>query len=524
MRRHFIIFPTLAVLLISLAGCIHNDIPYARVPQLILSIAAEGELQPAVIDDENFSATVYLEETTDIYHVRFSDFTYTDGAVSSDNLLDGTYDLSRPFQLVLEKHYPYTWTINAVQEIERRFAVEGQLGSATVDVPGHRIILKVPSSVNSRSMAVTDIKLGPEDQTVLSPAIAPGDSIDLSKPFEIKVTYWGRTWIWTVYAEKTDLMVNTSQVDAWSKVIWAYGEAVEGEPHGFQYRVHGSENWTQVDDSDVQTEGATFRACIKHLQPLTEYDVRAWSGELYGNTVTVTTQSTLDIPDGDFDQWWLNGRIWCPWSQDGLQFWDTGNTGATTLGDSNVTPSDHTPDGTGKAASLLSKFVGIGSLGKLAAGSIYSGVYARTDGTNGILNFGRQWNLRPTKLKGYFQYSAKNIDRYDTKHKYLEGRPDSCHIYVALADWSAPYEVRTNPRNQQLFDPSLPSIIAYGELVFSGNMDGYRPFEIELKYRSTSRVPTYVQITCAASKYGDFFTGGDGSLLYVDQLYFDYDY
>ena len=55
-------------------------------------------------------------------------------------------------------------------------------------------------------------------------------------------------------------------------------------------------------------------------------------------------------------------------------------------------------------------------------------------------------------------------------------------------------------------------------------MDAYRPFEIKLDYRSTSRVPTYMQITCSASKYGDYFTGGSGSVLYVDEFSFDYDY
>ncbi|MDE6578440.1 MAG: PCMD domain-containing protein, partial [Muribaculaceae bacterium] len=121
-------------------------------------------------------------------------------------------------------------------------------------------------------------------------------------------------------------------------------------------------------------------------------------------------------------------------------------------------------------------------------------------------------------------YKTAPINYANADFKSLIGQPDTCHIYVALADWTAPFEIRTNPRNQQLFDKNSPSIIAYGELVYSGTMDEYQPFEIRLEYRSTSRVPTYLQITCAASKLGDYFTGGAGAVLYVDQFSFDYDY
>ena len=112
----------------------------------------------------------------------------------------------------------------------------------------------------------------------------------------------------------------------------------------------------------------------------------------------------------------------------------------------------------------------------------------------------------------------------DAEHAYMKGRPDSCQIYVALTDWTAPYQIRTNPKNRQLFNPNSPEIIAYGELTCGETTGGYRQFTIELKYNSTSRQPRYLQITCAGSKYGDYFTGGPGATMYVDQLSFDYDY
>ena len=56
------------------------------------------------------------------------------------------------------------------------------------------------------------------------------------------------------------------------------------------------------------------------------------------------------------------------------------------------------------------------------------------------------------------------------------------------------------------------------------NVSEYTPFEFELKYKSTSRVPKYILITASASKYGDYFTGGNGAILWVDNFELEYDY
>ncbi|MDE5795463.1 MAG: PCMD domain-containing protein, partial [Muribaculaceae bacterium] len=259
--------------------------------------------------------------------------------------------------------------------------------------------------------------------------------------------------------------------------------------------------------------------------PLTQYTVRACSGDNKGNEITVTTQASQDLPDGDFEQWWLNGKIWCPWSEGGTQFWDTGNTGAATLGESNVQPSDYVPAGlSGQSAQLKTEFKGVFGIGKLAAGSIYTGTFKKVDGTNGILDFGRPWSLRPTKLRGYYQYTTGDIDYSSKEMEYLKGRPDTCSIYIAMTDWTAPYEIRTNPNNRQLFDKNASYVIGYGQLERGSSMDAYEEFEIKLDYRSTSLTPTYIMITCASSKYGDYFTGSTSSVLYVDQLSLDYDY
>lgn len=505
------------------SGCIKNDLPYPRIQQNIIELSAEGEISPAAIDSVNLSATVYLGEYVNLKSVHFNTYVVTEGAESDPNLLSGGHDLSHPIVVTLSRYQSYQWVVTARQTINRYFTVAGQIGETVIDEVGRRIIVKVPDSADLSDLTVTSVRLGPEGVTTMSPDIRPG-SIDLSRPLVVDVTRFGESVEWTIYAERTALSVETVAADPWSKVVWVYGQAEQSPDNGFQYRRADSSEWIAVPSEYVDNTSGAFSCRIPHLEPLTEYVVRAVHGDESGNEISVTTQDTMVLPDGSFDQWWLDGKCWNPWDENGTRFWDTGNTGASTLGQSNVTPSDDTPSGSGKSACLETRFVGIAGIGKLAAGSIYTGVFAKVDGTNGILDFGRPWNLRPVKLHGYYKFHSNPIDYAAAELEYLKGRPDSCHIFVALTDWTEPFQVRTNPKNRNLFDKNAPYVIGYGELVQGDDTDGWQPFEIEIKYRSTSIVPTYIQITCAASKYGDYFTGGTGTVLYVDQLSLSYDY
>lgn len=512
--------------LFLLSGCIKNDLPYPRIPQEILAIAAEGESSPAEIDARNRKVTLYLDESADINAVKFTEFKVTEGAEVSENLLEGTYNLSSPLKIILSLYQDYEWTIDAEQEISLYFTVAGQVGETEIDRTAHTAVVSVAGGTPLDALVIESVKLGAEGVSTLSPSLAPGQTIDLSSPLEVEVTTFGETVKWTLSAVYSAKIVSTTEVDAWSKVIWAYGATEAGRKCGFEYRRADAGEWIDVPEKDIVVNGGSFSVCIPHLEPLTTYIVRAVSEESYGDEVTVTTQATEILPDGSFDQWWLkNNKTWFPWAENGTPFWDTGNTGASTLGQSNVTPSDHVPPGaTGQSAKLETRFVGIGILGKLAAGSIFTGSFKKVDGTNGILDFGRPWDMRPTKLRGYMDYTTAPINYTSSEFSALKDRPDTCNIYIALTDWEMPYEIRTNPKNRQLFDPESPAVIGYGSLQLGRNTNGYVPFEIIIKYKSTSRKPRYILVCCAASKYGDFFTGGSGAVLYVDQFSLDYDY
>lgn len=507
-----------------LTACIKDDIPYPRIQQQILTIVADGQSAAADIDDKTQQVTLHLGEDVNPKAVTFSEYTISEDGTSSLNLLDGSYNLSSPLTVTLTRFQSYEWTITAQQDIERTFTVGGQIGETAIDATGHRIVLYVPNTMDRAALTLTAIKLGPEGHTQIEPDLKEGDTIDCSKPLQIRVTAWDETQTWTVYVDVTEAIVTTTQADAWVNVLWAYGAAPEDAQNGFEYRAKGAQDWLTVPEQYITHNGGAFYCYIPHVKSLTQYEVRATSDDYKGNEITVETGVAEPLPDASFDQWWLNGKIWCPWAEGSSSWWDTGNTGASTLGQSNVTPSDNTPTGSGKSAKLETRFVGIGAIGKLAAGSIFSGSFRKVDGTNGILDFGRPWKERPTKLKGYYNYTTAPINYASTEFQSIIGQPDTCQIWVALIDLDTQFEIRTNPRNRQLFDKNAPFVIAYGSLERGSNTDGWQPFEVKLEYRDTKRVPKYIIVVSAASKYGDYFTGGTGSTLYIDDYRLEYDY
>lgn len=512
----------LCVALAGVSACIKNDLPYPRIPQKITAISAEGESRAAYIDSIAFEVDIYLDEQTDIENVRFTKYEVTPGATSSPNLAEGNYDFTTPVYVNVSRWQDYSWEVIAHQTISRYFQVAGEVGESIVDDIAHRVIVNMPEGTDLSNLTLQKIKLGPEGITTMSPDLKPGP-LDLSYPKRVEVTAHGRTTIWTIYAQITEAIVTTTEANPWSQVVWVYGNGPADVQNGFEYRLSTDETWTAVPQKYItQTQGA-FSCYIPHLKPLTEYVVRAVSGENKGNEITVKTQGTADIPDGDFEQWCQIGKIIFPYNEGGEKFWDTGNTGSSTLGQNLTVSSTDTPTGSGLSAECNTKFVGIAGIGKLGAGSIFTGTFVKVDGTNGILDFGRPWNLRPTRMRGYLKYKGTDIDYASSEFAALKGRPDTCIVYVALTDWTAPYQVRTNPKNRVLFDKNASYVIGYGEVQFTGDTGGWKEFVVPVSYRSTSKEPTYLQITCATSKYGDYFTGGNGSVMWVDQFSFEWD-
>jgi len=515
-------WPVAALLCLMVSGCLKNDIPYPRIQPNFTEIEADGLLKPAEIDSASRFVTMTFDETIDIRNVRITHYALSEGAVLEHGNLDDPIDLSRYYIVTLRLYQNYDWVIKGIQNIERYFTVENQMGASIIDVTGRRVVVTLPESFGLDRVKVLTMKLGPEG-CITDPSLV-GQEINLTKPVSVKITSHGREEEWTIVGETVESTVETIRADAWTQVAWVYGAAIEGRDNGVEYRAKGDEEWTRVPAEDVTHTGATFCARIVHLNPLTSYEARAYSDDEAGVALGFTTGSIVQPQNASFSEWSKDGVIWNPWPLDGTPYWSTGNKGASISGISNTTPTDDTPSGIGKAAKLETVFANIFGIGKLASGNIFLGSYVKTDGSNGILSFGRPFTERPTKLRGWLKYTSTPITDVSTEFTSLKGQPDACIVWVALLDSNEPFEIRTNPKNRKLFDPEGKDVIAYGKFESDRTIPEYIPFEFELDYVATDRVPRYLLIVASASKYGDYFTGGRGSVLYLDDFELLYDY
>lgn len=519
----------------TLQSCIENDIPYPYINLFITNISADGLIGQPIISNDDRTVTLNFEETVDIKNVLINSITITDGA--SCTLFPGEYiDLSRSYWVNLWLYQDVQWKIVGNQTIERFFKIDNQVGAETFDLTNKIAYASIVKSENTllqnQIPKLRELKLGPKGATINNSTSLPSLTWSWERSFwmttvVVNYDYYETPEEWTLYVFPTSSTAATNSVDAWVNVAWMYGEGLEGGDNGFEMREASSTEWTKVDASYITLNGGSFSARVPHLKAQTSYVCRAYSDENYGSELSFTTGEALELPNGSFDEWHKVGRVWNPWAENGVPIWDTGNDGATTLGESNTQPSSDVRPGAAvgsQSAQLESKFVGIGTIGKFAAGNLFIGEFKKVDGTNGILDFGKPFTARPTKLKGYYKYTTAPINYASSSYQHLKGLSDTCSVYIALGDWSSPVEIRTNPNNMKLFDKNDPNIIAYAEFNSGTTVTEYTPLELELEYRSTSRVPTYIMVVCSASKFGDFFTGGAGATMYVDDFTLEYDY
>lgn len=531
------IFHTLYCLSVGLTlmfctqSCIKNDIPYPYIQLFITDIKANGLLgSPIIVNDER-TVTLNLSDTVNMKKVLITDLTVTEGAKST--LYPNTVvDLSNNYPVTLSLYQDYNWKIVGKQNIERRFVVKGQVGTADFNTQSKIASVNISDRTSLKNIELTDLKLGPTGSTInMSSSLPLIDWTVHGNYAKATVLVNFRDFIvmeeWTLYVFQVSSTVNTSAADAWVNVAWLYGEGLEGENNGFEIREATATEWEVVDPSYVTHNGGSFSARIPHLKSETSYVCRAYSGADKGSELSFTTSKGIELSNGSFDYWHQVGKVWNPWAENGSPFWDSGNKGATTLGESNTQPTSDVCGSASvgsKAAKLESKFIGIGSIGKFAAGNLFVGEFKRVDGTNGILDFGKPFTARPTKLKGYYKYTSAPVNYASSEFEAMKGQPDTCSIYIAIGDWDMPVEIRTNPKNAKYFDKNDSHIIAYAEFNSGTSVANYTPFELELEYRSTSRIPTYLIVVCSASKYGDYFTGGAGAVMCVDEFMLEYDY
>lgn len=537
-----------------LTSCaIENDIPYPIIEASIESMTVEGQrgadqntFTAATINKSARTVTLYVNDGVDISRLQILSLKTTTGAelvVDDPNVCEDyskfptsgfasldsiplssntRMNFSQPVTFTLRTYQDYQWKVTVNQIIQRDIDVDG-MRSYVIDADTRTVIIYVDPATDLTNLNVKKMNLGGEYGRVTPD---PTLQKDYSKPstFNVSCSWEEYSYEWTVYVYPDSNESGSGSAEAFAMTTRATvtGNVQSGKTPTVEYRKESETSWITVPSANVNVSSNTFSATLTGLSASTTYKYRISVDGKIGNEQTFTTAAATPLENGSFDEWSseaaANGTLWQPWST--ASFWDTGNKGATTIADSNSVPTSETCNGSGKAASLETKWVVM----KLASGNIFTGSYVRTDGTNGVLSFGREFKSFPSKLRINYKYTSATIDKIgEDALEYLKGRPDSCHIYIALADWNQPLEIRTRPSERQLFDKNDSHVIAYAEYI-SGNSDSqYQQKDLVLNYRYTNRTPKYILIVASASKYGDYFTGGVGSKLLVDNFELIYD-
>lgn len=308
--------------------------------------------------------------------------------------------------------------------------------------------------------------------------------------------------------------------------------------YGIEYREAGTADWTRVTPTrsvrSTRAQLIPYTVTISGLKPGTTYEYKAFCDGFESDVVnTFTTESEFVIPNASMEDWSSYSaktmlgtkNVILPWN-DGdksLSFWGSGNEGSATA---NITLTDKSTDmihsGT-YAARLESK----SAMGVIAAGNLFIGEYVKTDGTDGVLSLGREYNgSHPTKLQVWANYRpASGVSVKSGNESLIDdlkaGGTDQAQIYVALT--TEKVEIRTKASDRKLFNVDDPEVVAYGQQTFKGNYgsDGaLEKLEIPIEYKANAKTtkPVYLIVVVSASKFGDFFSGAAGSVMYLDDF------
>ena len=536
----------LALTACILTSCaIENDIPYPIIEASIESMTVEGQrgadqntFTAATINKSARTVTLYVNDGVDLSHLQILSLKTTTGAelvVDDPNVCEDyskfptsgfasldsiplssntRVNFSQPVTFTLRTYQDYQWKVTVNQIIQRDIDVEN-MRSYVIDADTRTVIIYVDPTTDLTNLTVKKLNLGGEYGRVTPD---PTLQKDYSKPstFNVSCSWEEYSYEWTVYVYPDSNESGSGSAEAFAMTTRATvtGNVQSGKTPTVEYRKESETSWSTVPPANVSTSGNTFSATLTGLSASTTYKYRISVDGSAGSEQTFTTAAATPLENGAMEEWSQDGKQWNPWAAGNDAFWGTGNPGAAAFIGNLTTPTDESVKG--QAALLETK----NAIIKLGAGNIFTGDFA-LDGLNGLLHFGRPFSAFPTSLRLNYKYTSATIDMIGDNVgdlASLEGQPDMFHIYIALSDRSEPYEIRNDPKNRQLFDPEDEGIIAYGEYASSETVTTYKQLEIPLEYRATNRTPKYIIVVASSSKYGDYYIGGVGSKLWLDEM------
>lgn len=344
-------------------------------------------------------------------------------------------------------------------------------------------------------------------------------------------------------------IVSDIQAETMSAFTWSGFSILKGRyfsrtaPEGitFQYKEKSASDWIEIAPGliDVDPNTLTFSYRLNHLNLNTEYVFRATSdkdkadGKTAAEIEFTTYASENVLKNMNLDSWYADGAAWFPnaSSSSADWVWDTANGGTKALSVYPTNPESSIVAVAGdgkKAAKMVSQYAKI----KFAAGNIYTGKFVDVDLANAgaELDWGLPFDSRPLALRGWIRYEPATVTEHiGAGYEFMKDKPDIGQVQIFLTDWTEPFRIKANSSSPRFVDFTADYILAHGEFLtdrnttqMEGNVNGYIQFVIPLEYR-TLKQPNYIVISGAASRYGDYFTGGDGSTMYLDELELIYD-
>ncbi len=297
----------------------------------------------------------------------------------------------------------------------------------------------------------------------------------------------------------------------------------EGEGEWQHFPAVASDNNTYT----AQVEGI----CAGHTY---EYNL-VIDGKTIGTSLAFSTAKGNQIPNGDMETWNESGKAYYPGESSSNKYWDTGNTGTTTLsgGENNLTSSstDVRPGSTGSRSAFLDSKV---IMSKFGAGNIFVGRFGEVKITSmsATVYFGQPftYNAKPKGVKMWVKYNCGTIDNVGSVG--ASGDPDLTKIFCCMCNWSGAWCVDSAKADTTTFSPSMDNIkncsdnryngvlyTAYFESTTSNHEwhELYIPFE-KIEGADESNGANYLVFTATCSGYGDFFTGSSDSWMYIDDI------
>ena len=514
------------------AGCAFpNDLDYPKVVGAILAFDVE-DAKEVSIDPGTRRVDIVLQEWADLSQVKVNGYELSEKTTC--NGMGAVMDLTAPVKVVLHTYQDYEWTISATRPIARHVRCTGEVQEAQFNLETRSVYVYLPDTQPLSKVTFESMKLEPEGSRVVSTtgyesdlqhltlatrAVSLPMTLDCVTERSFFVEWKGEVIEWRLKALQLKVSTAVSEVDAHCYSAQVRGVfASDGANVAVEYKKAADDAWMTADDVTVAGVGITAR--LTGLTPGTAYECRVQDGGEVSAPMPFETALAVQPDNLNFDAWHASGKVWNPWNQGGVQVWDSANKATASFTGSATTPDDTfvAVSGPGKKACRMESSYAVV---KFAAGSVFTGQFVKLQGLGAELAWGLPFTGKPVSLKGYAAYKSTPVTDADPAYASLMGKPDTGHVLVALTDWSDQFHVISSNSTYVNFDTD-PGVIAFGKHVLTETTDGYVSFDIPLVYRN-GRTPSYLVIVASSSALGDYFTGGRGSTLWVDEFELVYD-